>query len=156
MNKLSSRTGVRIVALFEAAKGSLVLLAGLGLFSLIHHDVQDVAERIVKTLHMDPARKYPAIFIEAASKVSDANLWKLAWLAVVYAAIRLAEAYGLWNKKKWAEWFAVVSGGIYLPVEVYEIFHRFTWIKVGVFLGNVAIVIYLAVELHRSRSKKVP
>ena len=34
---------VRAVALFEAAKGALVLLAGLGALSLIHHDAQRLA-----------------------------------------------------------------------------------------------------------------
>ncbi|RYG83545.1 DUF2127 domain-containing protein, partial [bacterium] len=34
------RRAVRTVAVFEAAKGLLVLLAGFGLLRLLHHDVQ--------------------------------------------------------------------------------------------------------------------
>ena len=41
---MPSSSGVRVVAMFEAAKGGLVLLAGCGLLALVHHDVQAMAE----------------------------------------------------------------------------------------------------------------
>ena len=156
MIKLASRTGVRIVAVFEAGKAALVLLAGLGLLSLIHKDLQAVAERIVGHMHMNPARHYPAIFIDAASRLTDANLWQLAWLALGYAVVRLVEAYGLWHNRRWAEWFALVSGGLYLPIELYEIFNHVTWIKAGVFIINLGIVLAMANELRHSKGKAVP
>lgn len=155
MIPINSRTGLRVVAAFEAAKAALVLLAGCGLLSLVHKDVQAVAEHFVEHLHMNPARHYPAIFIEAASKVSDANLWQLAWLALGYAVVRFAEAYGLWWNRRWAEWFALVSGGMYLPIEVYEIIHHLTWIKVCVFITNLGIVGYMAYHLKHSKAKVV-
>ena len=43
--------GVRLVAVFEALKGALVLGVGLGLLSLVHHDLQAVAERLVRHSH---------------------------------------------------------------------------------------------------------
>src|SRR2546421_9699862 len=38
--------GVRVVALFEALKGALVLIAGFGLLALVHRDLEDLAERL--------------------------------------------------------------------------------------------------------------
>ncbi|MGH8672328.1 MAG: DUF2127 domain-containing protein [Burkholderiales bacterium] len=43
------------VALLDAAKGALVLLAGVGLLSLLHHDVQRFAERLIFHAHLNPA-----------------------------------------------------------------------------------------------------
>ena len=40
--------GVRTVAIFEGAKGLIVLVAGFGLLSLIHRDVQAVAESVIR------------------------------------------------------------------------------------------------------------
>ncbi len=40
---------------------------------------------------------------------------------LVYSAIRFAEATGLWLEKQWAEWFALISGCLYLPIEIYEL-----------------------------------
>jgi uncharacterized membrane protein (DUF2068 family) len=135
--------GVRIVAVFEALKGALVLSAGLGLLSLLHHDLQAVAERLVRHSHLNPARHYPRIFIEAASHTNDSRLRSLAALAFLYAVVRFFEAYGLWRMRVWAEWFAIIAGSVYLPVEVYEIFRRATWMRGMVLLTNLLIVAYL-------------
>src|SRR5438552_7475661 len=105
-------TGVRAVALFEAAKGALVLAAGLGLLALIHRDVQAFAERLVRMSHLDPASHYPRIFIDAASHVTSARLWLFAAAAAIYALVRGVEAYGLWMERRWAEWFALISGSL--------------------------------------------
>jgi Predicted membrane protein (DUF2127) len=40
--------GLRAIAVFEAAKGMVVLLAGLGLLSLLHHDVGALAAIRIK------------------------------------------------------------------------------------------------------------
>src|SRR6202162_3991179 len=138
-----SARGVRVVAGFEAPKGALVVAAGLGLLSLLHHDLQATAERLVRHSHLDPARHYPRIFIEAARHTNDSRLRSLAALAFLYAAVRFIEAYGLWRLRVWAEWFAIVAGSVYLPVEVYEIFRRATWMRGIVLLTNLFIVAYL-------------
>jgi uncharacterized membrane protein (DUF2068 family) len=135
--------GVRLVAVFEALKGALVLGAGLGLLSLVHRDLQAVAERLVRHSHLNPARHYPRIFIQAASHTNDSRLRSLAALAFLYAAVRFVEAYGLWRMRVWAEWFAIIAGSVYLPVEVYEIFRRATWTRGIVLLTNLLIVGYL-------------
>lgn len=135
--------GVRAVALFEAAKGLIVVVAGFGLLSLLHHDAQHVAETIVRHLHLNPARHYPRVFIEAAARVTSSRLWLLAGGAFAYSLVRFVEAYGLWRLRPWAEWFAIVAGGLYLPVEVYELFRRPTRVKGAILLGNLAIVAYL-------------
>ena len=143
-------SGIRLIAFFEAAKGALVLLAGLGLLSLIHRDVQAVAEHIVRLGHLNPASHYPKIFIDAASRVTNGYLWAMAGGAVVYSIVRGIEAYGLWHERRWAEWFAMVAGGMYLPVEIFELFHRWTCLKLVVFGTNVLIVAYMAYALLHS------
>jgi uncharacterized membrane protein (DUF2068 family) len=143
-------TGMRAVAVVEAAKGGLVLLAGFGLLALIHRDVQAIAEKIVRHSHLNPAGKYPRIFIDAADRVTDAHLWLFAGLAALYAVVRLTEAYGLWNERRWAEWFALASSAIYVPIEVYELLHRFSWIKVTILGANLLIVAYMAYALRHS------
>jgi len=135
--------GVRTVALFEGLKGTLVFIAGFGLLSLVHRDVQAAAEHIVRHLHLNPARHYPRIFIESAGNINDAELRSLAALACIYGVVRFIEAYGLWQKMAWAEWFAIVSGSVYLPFEAYEIFEHVTWTRVIIFLVNTFIVGYL-------------
>lgn len=154
--------GIRVIAVFEASKGVLVLSAGLGLLSLVHHDLQATAERLVRHSHLNPARHYPRIFIEAASHMNDSRLRSLATLAFLYAAVRFIEAYGLWQMRVWAEWFAIIAGSLFLPVEAYEFLRRATWMRGIVFLGNLFIVAYLVYILlsnrraHALRASGVP
>jgi uncharacterized membrane protein (DUF2068 family) len=137
-------TGLRTVAVFEAAKGLVVVAAGISLLSLLHHDVQRAAEAVVGHLHLNPARHYPRVFIEAAARVTDTRLWLLASGAFAYAVARGVEAYGLWRARVWAEWFAILSGAIYLPIEIYELIRHATALKAIVLLINVGIVGYVS------------
>ena len=156
MRQSAIARGMHTVSLFEAVKGALVLAAGFGILSLIHGDVQAAAENIVRLLHLNPGRQYPRIFIDAAAHVDDSGLRTIAILAFAYATIRFVEAYGLWQRKVWAEWFAIISGGLYLPFEAYEIWAHVTWLRLGVFLVNAAIVSYVAYAWAVSRAGHTP
>ena len=147
--------GLRAVAVYEAAKGTLVLLAGFGLLSIMHRDLQAFAEQLVGHLHLNPAKGYPRIFLDAATHVTDARLWLLAGFALMYAGVRWIEAYGLWLEKRWAEWLAVASGGIYVPAEAYEIAEGVTWTKILLLTVNVCIVAYLIYVLWCSRHNRM-
>lgn len=150
----SSAAGVRAVAIFEGTKGVLVLLVGLGILSLIHSGAQNVGEEIVERFHLNLARKHPRILIYAATHLDNSNLRLLALAAVLYSAIRFVEAYGLWRMRGWAEWFAIVSGGIYLPLEIYELIHHPTFVKAVILIGNAAIVAYLVYFRWSTRSAR--
>ena len=149
----SHRKGLRAVALFEAFKGVIVLSLGFGLLSFLGRDAEDLAERLVNRLHLDPAHHYPAIFIQAMAGVTDARLWLFAGLAALYSTVRFVEAYGLWHARRWAEWFAALSGAIYIPVEVYELAHRASWLKLGALVINLVVVGYMVWLLTEARRK---
>lgn len=67
----------------------------------------------------------------------------MALAAMLYAIIRFAEAYGLWREQVWAEWFGIISGSLYLPVEVYELTVHVSVIKVCILLVNLIVVGWL-------------
>jgi uncharacterized membrane protein (DUF2068 family) len=136
---------LRTVAVFEAAKGLVVLLLGLGLLRLVHKNLDDSAEQLIRFLHASPGGRLSNLFVTAADRATDKSLWALAAAAMVYAIVRFAEAFGLWHDREWAEWFALLSGCMYLPWEVYSIMrhpHPFKWAVLAV---NLAIVLYMLV-----------
>lgn len=145
---------MRLVAAFEACKGLVVLLAGAGLLALLHRDVQAIAEDLVRFTHLNPASHYPRIFIDAASHTTDRRLLLLAAMALAYAVVRLVEGYGLWQGRRWAEWFAAISGGIYVPLELFELAVHPTWIRGGTLATNLAVVGYMVWALWRARSPR--
>lgn len=143
-----SKGGLQIVALFEASKGLLVLLVGFGLLTFIHKDLHSAAEQLVRHFHLNPARHYPQIFIDAAQK-TDRHLWAMAFSAFLYAVVRFVEAYGLWHQRQWAEWFGLLTGAMYIPIEVFAIIREVTWPRVTVFTVNAGIVGYLSYVLYQ-------
>lgn len=138
-----SSVGLRTIALFEATKGVLVLAVGFRLLAFVHRHAQNIGEEIVRRFHLNLAHRSPRIFLELADQLDNTHLQLLALAALLYSTARLVEAYGLWRRRAWAEWFAIISGGMYLPVELYELFCRVTMIKAVVFIVNAVIVAYL-------------
>lgn len=131
---------IRAVAVLEAAKGIMVLLTGLGALSLVHHDIQHVAEQLVNHFHLNPAKHYPRIFLDTAAHLTDARLWWFALFALIYALVRFVESYGLWRGRRWAEWFAAVSGGMYIPLEIYRLSKGITPLTLSVLVINLLVV----------------
>jgi uncharacterized membrane protein (DUF2068 family) len=129
----------------------LALLAACGLFYLIPHDLRQVAVELVGRLHLNAGKSYPNVFIRILEDTSNAQLWAIAGLVVVYALIRFVEAYGLWRARRWAEWLAAVSGAVYVPFELYELSRGFSWIKLAALAANLAVVAFMVLSL-RSRS----
>lgn len=134
---------LRTVATLEALKGLVVLAAGFGLLAMLHKDVSEIAEHMVRVLHLRPEGHLSSVFFRLADKVTDAKLWAAAAGALAYSTVRFVEAYGLWNARVWAEWFALLSGALYMPWEVFELISKPTPIRWTVFAANLAIVLYM-------------
>ena len=149
----TQKSALRAVALFEAFKGALVLAAGCGLLALFHGDAQGFADALVGRLHLNPAKNTPRVFLQLLENISNSQLWLLAGFAAMYATLRFIEAYGLWRGRRWAEWLAALSGGIYVPVEIYELTRGVSWIKLAALLLNTAVVAYMCYMLWVSREK---
>lgn len=153
----SAARGVRLVALLEAAKGAVVLIAGLGILEVMHVGAARFVDDLVGHMHLNLANGTPRVFADLANNTSDRQLQLLAAAAFAYVAVRATEAFGLWNRRRWAEWFSVASGLVYVPFELVELAHGVTPLRIGMLLVNLGVVIYmlrtlwLARRAHRAR-----
>jgi uncharacterized membrane protein (DUF2068 family) len=126
-------------------------VAGSGLLSLVHKNIYVVAATLVGHAHLNPASRYPQIFLDTVSRLSDTRLLLLALGAAIYAVVRLIEAYGLFFERAWAEVLAALSGAIYVPFEVYEFVRRPAWHGAVLFVLNVAVVAVMVRALVQRR-----
>jgi uncharacterized membrane protein (DUF2068 family) len=145
---------VRAVALLEAGKGLLALLAGSGLLLLWNADLQTLGDELLRHLHLNPGRLHGNVLWQALTSSSHDHLHLLALGVFCYALLRFTEATGLWLDQRWAEWLGVISGGIYVPFEVRELLHRPGLLSFTLLALNVLIVGYLAVRLARRRNRQ--
>jgi uncharacterized membrane protein (DUF2068 family) len=86
---------------------------------------------------------------------NQAQILSIAVLACLMGALRWVEAGGIWFYQSWAQWLAVFSGFIYIPFEVNELIHRFSWLMVVILFINTLIVAYLLYVLYEKSLAKL-
>lgn len=145
---------LRAVAGFEFFKGIFVLVMGICALALVHRDTWSMAEHILSLLRISTDRRSAQLFLDFADNVTDARLWTAARLAFAYAILRFTEGYGLWHERTWAEWVALVSGTLLLPLEIRELFRGVTFLRCGFLVGNIAIVLYMLYVILTNRRER--
>jgi len=148
---LNEDRAITAVAFFEAFKGALVLVVASGLTLLMRHDIHAMAVHLVAHTHLNPASRYPHIFLDAIDHLQNMRLSMLALGAAAYSTLRFVEAYGLFRRAAWAEMLAALSGAIYVPFEIANLLRHFTWLSLGALLLNVLVVLVMMVALMRRR-----
>ncbi|WP_027967436.1 DUF2127 domain-containing protein [Halomonas halocynthiae] len=152
----STHRNLKAIAMLEASKGVLALIVAFGIHLFADRSLLDIAEALVRHTHLNPASHFPSIFLHAASDYSNIKLSLLALGALAYSIMRLAEAYGLWKARAWAEWLSLFSGGIYIPLEIRSMMTHPTMLGVVLFLINLAVVLYMArLLMMKRRSEKM-
>jgi len=143
---------LRLLAFERFAKGLVVLAGAYGIFRFRAH--QDAVQR---AFHEDLPLLRPiadkigwnlddSAIVHTIRTVIEARGNTLLWLAVgliVYGGLQLLEGVGLWLLKRWGEYFAVVATSLFIPIEIYELTEKITWLRIGALIINVAAVIYI-------------
>ncbi|HXJ83322.1 MAG TPA: DUF2127 domain-containing protein [Candidatus Methylomirabilis sp.] len=144
---------LRAVASLELVKGMIVLLAACSVLFLVHReDPWDIADGLLRLLHISPDHHFAQVFLDWADALTETKVWTVAGVAVSYSFLRFVEAYGLWYARAWAEWIALLSGMLYLPFEIYKLVHKPSLLHVAVLFINVAVVVYMAYALKTGES----
>jgi uncharacterized membrane protein (DUF2068 family) len=140
-----------LIGVFKLFKGISLLIVGFGLLRLLHRDVAAVTEHWIEILRVDPENRFIHRALLRIFNVTPKQLKELSAGTFVYAAIFLTEGTGLLARKHWAEYMTLISTGLFIPLEVYEIYRHFTLLKAAVALVNVLIVWYLAWRIRNKR-----
>jgi len=144
--------GLRVIAIYEVVKTLCLIFVAFVAFGL--HQEQNFA-RLVHTLEHLSLQDSSGMrwrLVELLQEMGPSKFMAIGIVALAYAAIFATEGIGLWLRKHWAEWFTVIATGSLIPVEAYEMVHKFGWLKLGALVGNVVIVIYLiriAMQPHK-------
>jgi uncharacterized membrane protein (DUF2068 family) len=108
---------------------------------------------LIEDFGLKPGGHYPAIILHYADVLADTNLQALILLAAGYVVLRFFEAYGLWYQRTWGQWLGALSGGLYVPFELWHLVNRPSLIGVVVLVSNVGVVGFLVYLLWRERRK---
>lgn len=135
--------GLRLIIAWKAIKVIVLLGLGITAFALVHSDLHAVGMRVVEWLGIDAGR--PTI-AKGLAKLTGLTPSRVTWIgvgAIIYACVLLVEAWGLHQRRVWAEWLTVIVTSSLIPLEVYELVHAASLGKVIALVVNIAIVLYL-------------
>ncbi len=132
------------------------MAAACGLLSLRHTDLHAAADAFLLRHGVDPETHFRRLLIESVARATQYRTEQIAAFAFAYSAIRFLEGLGLWYGKSWAEWFAVISAGLYLPLEFRHLYLYPNLLSLSVVLVNIAIIFYLGYLLSQQRARLCP
>jgi uncharacterized membrane protein (DUF2068 family) len=120
------------------------------LFAAHEDELKDTFYRVVADLQ-DTAGGGPvqtsktgiAAELDKLFTLKSSTIELVGFAVLVYAVIEGVEAVGLWYQKRWAEYLTFIVTTSFIPIEVYELIHKFTPFKIFALVVNTAIVVYL-------------
>ncbi|WP_067821866.1 DUF2127 domain-containing protein [Nocardia inohanensis] len=149
---LRDRIIMRLLAAERVGRALVLILLGVGVLKL--RSSQDswkaawdkelpLVRQLADQVGWDPDHSKIVHWIDEAFSFSPTTL---AWVAAgifAYAGIQILEGVGLWLIKRWGEYFAVIATSIFLPLEIYELTEKVTFLRVAALLVNLAAVTWL-------------
>jgi uncharacterized membrane protein (DUF2068 family) len=91
---------------------------------------------------------FTAALLTRLGNVQSHSLLVIATVAAIYAVVSGCESVGLWRERRWAEYLTVLTTAGFLPLEIHEIVQRVTFVRIGAFAVNIAILVYLVIAKH--------
>ena len=144
-----AQPGFHLLALFEGLKGVLALVAAASLEIMGPQPLQDLVAGLITQFNLDPHSGPLPTLLHA---INPAAVHFAALVLVMYAAVRLLEAWGLWRAKAWASWLGCVSAALYLPLDLYAIVKHPGWASWLLLAVNVLVVWVLARDIGKRRA----
>lgn len=141
--------GLLAIAIFKMAKSAFFFCLGMGAIHFLHKDLGDEALKLAKILRFDPEHKAVALVLDKIDLIDAHRLKQIGIGTFAYSALALTEGIGLLLERTWAEYLTLILTVSFLPWEVYELFRHASWIRVGLFGFNLAILGYLIWLLER-------
>lgn len=141
--------GLNAIALLEGIKGVLALFVVVSVNVLAGRDLHQLAEQMMAQWSISTTNHYVSLVLSLIESVTHKSLVLVTSIALLYACFRFVMAYGLWHRLRWTEWFAFISGSLYIPFELYAIYQTPSLIHVSILLFNLIVVMYLYWVLKR-------
>jgi len=143
---------LRFLAVERAVRGVLLLALAYGVwrFDASRGALQQVVNSYLPTLKpladrlgVDLQESGPVRLIQQALAATHSTLLLVTLGVLAYGTLELVEAFGLWFKKRWGEYVAVVATALFVPLEIHEILDKVTWLRVGALIVNLFALGYI-------------
>ncbi|MFJ3666482.1 DUF2127 domain-containing protein [Streptomyces sp. NPDC090106] len=143
---------LRFLAVERAVRGVFIVLAAVAVWKFsnsqdavrrLFDEYLDVLRPVFRHFHYDLDHSPVVDTLRNTFGYRHQTLLLVAALLLAYALVELVEAVGLWYARRWAEYLTVVATAAFLPLEIYELTERVSWLKIATLVLNVLAVLYI-------------
>ena len=145
---------LRLIAAIKMAKGVALAGVALGLFSIVHRDLDQLAQQVIDLIRISPENHYAKLLLEKAGVIEPHSIVTAGIASAFYAAILLTEGIGLWVGAAWAEYVVVVTTGFFVPEEILSMTRSPSLTKAIVIAANAAILAYVIALVWKKKQKR--
>jgi len=146
---------IHLISGWKIIKGIILIIVGVKLLSLLNRNVAEWFADFVARHNIDAENKYVHSLMEKLVGVNRNQLMAISGGAFLYSGLQLTEGIGLWYEKRWAELLTVIATALLIPLELYELYERFTWVRILVLIVNLFVVWYLATRLKDEKKEEL-
>jgi len=143
---------LRFLALERGIRGLLLVALAYGIWRFdgsrvalqrVFDDYLPALKPLASKLSIDIQESGPVHLIQQAFTAKHSTLLLVAGGVLLYGMIELTESVGLWLIKRWGEYVAAVATTIFIPLEIYELIEKVTWLRVTALVVNLFAIAYL-------------
>jgi len=147
------------IIFLKYVKGLLFLAAGLALFGFRKDSSSRWLLRVAEKADGDPRLAVTARLLRELSRGFELHFSAIVVACLIAGIALCAEGTFLVLGYTWAPWVTIFLTGVWIPVEIWEVFRRFSLRTLILMLVNIAIVAYLFVhrkDFHRRVGEDAP
>src|SRR4051794_4178321 len=134
-----TRSGLLLIGVMKLLKGLALVVAGIGLLSLLHRDAAETVRHWIEAIRIDPHDRLINHLLERIAGVSQVSLRRLGIGTLLYSAVFCTEGVGLLLGRHWAEYMTAGVTTSFLPIELYELIVHPSLLKALVTVVNLAV-----------------
>ena len=138
-----------LIIAIKLFKGALFVTLAIVAYTLSDNDLPAEYQKWLHFLRLNPEKRF---WTQLAVQIGGLTEAGVLWVAVgtfVYSLFSLVEGVGLLYRVSWAGWLAIGESAFFIPIEVLELIHRFSWTVAVILALNVFIVWYLLQNRRR-------
>lgn len=138
---------LRTIITYKWVKGVVQLLLFAALLTTFVFGLDDDLARWAHEFRNHSTRAYAVLLGRALERATTPRGMHITLFALfIDGTVTCVEGWALQRRHSWGPWLVVGVSGSLLPFEVYELFHRFRWIRLLVLVVNAAVVAFLVMH----------
>ena len=141
---------LRLIAAERLLRGAVLVAIGLVLVTHAHTDWSRTISDLARETGLDPSGNGIQKLITKVRAITPNKYVVFGVVAIAYGVLEGVEGYGLWRRRRWAEYLTVIATSLLFIPEIYELTKHATLLKAGALVVNAVIVAYLIWRLRHN------